>query len=99
MAANRRAATSQEFASGDYHNTNAQWNPSTSQETGRTTTHGLGIGQGIHQQSDMLRGQEFGQGHEQVSSDEGIENSPAAGISTATTKPNTRTDRQEGENK
>ena len=96
-ADNRDVANHRDFASRDDQGANAQRNPAFRQEPGQVTTHGLGTGQSIQHQEDLRKGQEFGQGHEQVSSDKDIENSPAAGISTATTKPNTRTDRQEGE--
>jgi hypothetical protein len=42
-----------------------------SQSTGQRTTHGLGTGQSIDRESDLIKGQEFGQGEEQVSNRRG----------------------------
>jgi hypothetical protein len=44
-----------------------------SQSTGQRTTHGLGTGQSIDREADLRKGQEFGQGEEQVSNYQGEE--------------------------
>jgi hypothetical protein len=44
-----------------------------SHSTGQVTTHGLGTGQSIDRAEDLRRGQEFGQGEEQVSNYKGNE--------------------------
>jgi hypothetical protein len=70
-------------------------NDSTSSSAqGQVTTHGLGTGQSIQQQEDLQKGQEFGQGEEQVSNYKGNETQKASDFSKG---PNQREEGQEGE--
>jgi hypothetical protein len=53
-------------------------NQRSDQSGGQVTTHGLGTGQSIDREQDLKRGQEFGQGEEQVSNYKGNESKPAS---------------------
>jgi hypothetical protein len=59
------------------------------QSTGQVTTHGLGTGQSIDREADLRKGQEFGQGEEQVSNYKGNETKKA---SDSAQDPNKRED-------
>jgi hypothetical protein len=69
-------------------------NPAPRNAQGQVTTHGLGTGQSIQQQEDLEKGQEFGQGEEQVSNYKGNESQRASDFSKG---PNQREEGQEGE--
>jgi hypothetical protein len=70
---------------------------SSGQSSGQVTTHGLGTGQSVQREQDMRnasgtgRGQEFGQGSEQVSNYKGNETQTG---SQAARKPNEREDEE-----
>ena len=54
------------------------------------TTHGVGTGQSFDRQSDLRKGQEFGQGEEQVSNYKGNDTAKAS-------QSTQQADKQEGE--
>jgi hypothetical protein len=59
------------------------------QSTARVTTHGVGTGQSIDREADLRKGQEFGQGEEQVSNYKGNDTKKA---SESAQNPNKRED-------
>jgi hypothetical protein len=67
-----------------------QFGQPASQSSGQVTTHGLGTGQSIGREAELRRGQEFGQGEEQVSNYKGTESKRGS----ATTQD---PDKEEGE--
>jgi hypothetical protein len=60
------------------------------QASGQVSTFGTGTGQSVDQQSDLRKGQEFGQGEEQVSNYKGNDTQKAS-------QTNNRADKEEGE--
>jgi hypothetical protein len=86
-----RQGSSGQYGQGSGQNYGQSYGQNFGQGSAQRTTHGLGSGQSIDREADLRKGQEFGQGEEQVSNYQGEESvTNRSSQQSGSQRPNTR---------